>query len=99
MALTKSHSQIGEWLHRTAWAAENNQELDGWDIASGSAIQAPYQDHDKFKSLMRRADTLQRIETEPIKSDWWTGYMRVCAAHITERISALNQSMNYGYPL
>lgn len=46
MALTKSHSQIGEWLHRTAWAAENNQELDGWDIASGSAIQAPYQDHE-----------------------------------------------------
>lgn len=29
-----------------------------------------------FKSLMRRADTLRRIEKDPIKSDWWVGYMR-----------------------
>ena len=29
-----------------------------------------------FASLMRRADTLRRIETDPIKTDWWVGYMR-----------------------
>ena len=30
----------------------------------------------KFTTLMRRADTLRRIETDPIKSEWWAGYMR-----------------------
>ena len=29
-----------------------------------------------FASLMRRADTLRRVEDDPIKSAWWTGYMR-----------------------
>lgn len=29
-----------------------------------------------FQSLMRRADTLRRIETDPIKTEWWAGYMR-----------------------
>lgn len=29
-----------------------------------------------FSSLMRRADTLRRVESDPIKQDWWTGYMR-----------------------
>lgn len=29
-----------------------------------------------FASLMRRADTLRRHESDPIKSDWWAGYMR-----------------------
>lgn len=48
MALTKSHAHIVEWMPRTAWAneSENRHELDGWDIASGSAIQAPYPDHE-----------------------------------------------------
>ena len=30
----------------------------------------------KFASLMRRADTLRRVESDPVKSDWWVGYMR-----------------------
>lgn len=25
---------------------------------------------------MRRADTLRRVESDPIRADWWTGYMR-----------------------
>ena len=29
-----------------------------------------------FASLMRRADTLRRVESDPIRSDWWVGYMR-----------------------
>ena len=29
-----------------------------------------------FASLMRRADTLRRVESDPIKSEWWVGYMR-----------------------
>ena len=46
MALTKPHAQIGEWMPRTAWAAENKNELDGWDMQSGSEIFAPYPDHE-----------------------------------------------------
>lgn len=29
-----------------------------------------------FTTLMRRADTLRRVESDPIRADWWTGYMR-----------------------
>lgn len=29
-----------------------------------------------FASLMRRADTLRRLETDPARSEWWVGYMR-----------------------
>lgn len=29
-----------------------------------------------FASLMRRADTLRRVESDPIRSEWWVGYMR-----------------------
>jgi len=29
-----------------------------------------------FASLMRRADTLRRAETDPERADWWVGYMR-----------------------
>lgn len=29
-----------------------------------------------FTSLMRRADTLLRLESDPIRTDWWAGYMR-----------------------
>lgn len=29
-----------------------------------------------FTTLMRRADTLRRLEPDPLKSDWWAGYMR-----------------------
>ena len=39
-----------------------------------------------FASLMRRADALRRIETDPVKSDWWAGYMRgLRRAHHGER--------------
>jgi len=29
-----------------------------------------------FASLMRRADTLRRVESDAVLSAWWTGYMR-----------------------
>jgi len=30
----------------------------------------------QFQSLMRRADTLRRLDDDPANSSWWTGYMR-----------------------
>lgn len=39
-----------------------------------------------FASLMRRADTLRRIDPDPVRSEWWTGYMRgLRRAHHGER--------------
>lgn len=29
-----------------------------------------------FASLLRRADTLRRIETDPLLAEWWAGYQR-----------------------
>lgn len=29
-----------------------------------------------FASLMRRADALRRGENDPVKSEWWAGYIR-----------------------
>lgn len=29
-----------------------------------------------FASLLRRADTLRRTETDPLREAWWVGYMR-----------------------
>lgn len=29
-----------------------------------------------FASLLRRADTLRRLDDNPINASWWTGYMR-----------------------
>lgn len=29
-----------------------------------------------FSTLMRRADMMRRIEIDPVRADWWTGYMR-----------------------
>lgn len=29
-----------------------------------------------FASLMRRADTLRRLESDYLNESWWTGYMR-----------------------
>ena len=29
-----------------------------------------------YTSLMRRADTLQRVENDPMLAEWWIGYMR-----------------------
>lgn len=29
-----------------------------------------------FQSLMRRADTLRRLDNDPINTSWWAGYMR-----------------------
>jgi hypothetical protein len=29
-----------------------------------------------FASLLRRADTLRRTESDPVREAWWTGYMR-----------------------
>ena len=39
-----------------------------------------------FASLMRRADTLRRMTSDPVESEWWTGYMRgLRRAHHGER--------------
>lgn len=39
-----------------------------------------------FVSLMRRADTLRRVESDPIRAEWWAGYMRgLRRAHHGER--------------
>lgn len=29
-----------------------------------------------FANLMRRADTLRRVESDPLCTEWWAGYMR-----------------------
>jgi len=35
---------------------------------------------------MRRADTLRRIESDPLRSEWWGGYIRgLRRAHYGER--------------
>lgn len=40
----------------------------------------------KFASMLRRADALRRVESDPIRADWWTGYMRgLRRAHHGER--------------
>ena len=42
-----------------------------------------------FASLMRRADTLRRIEPDPILAEWWAGYMRgLRRAHHGERFGS-----------
>lgn len=29
-----------------------------------------------FASLVRRADTMLRVESDPVKAEWWRGYLR-----------------------
>lgn len=42
-----------------------------------------------FASLMRRADTLRRAESDPLISEWWAGYMRgLRRAHHGERFGS-----------
>jgi len=39
-----------------------------------------------FQSLMRRADTMRRIETDYLREAWWTGYIKgLRRAHHGER--------------
>lgn len=39
-----------------------------------------------FASLMRRADTMRRLESDYLREAWWTGYMRgLRRAHHGER--------------
>lgn len=39
-----------------------------------------------FASLMHRADTLRRLESDPVRAEWWAGYMRgLRRAHHGER--------------
>lgn len=46
----------------------------------------------KFASLMRRADTLRRVESDPVSSDWWVGYMRgLRRAHHGERFGSQSE--------
>lgn len=43
-----------------------------------------------FASMMRRADTLRRVCSDPIEESWWTGYMRgLRRAHHGERFGTL----------
>jgi hypothetical protein len=38
---------------------------------------------------MRRADTLRRVEPDPIRAEWWAGYMRgLRRAHHGERFGS-----------
>lgn len=42
-----------------------------------------------FSTLLRRADTLRRLEGDPLRSDWWVGYMRgLRRAHHGERFGS-----------
>lgn len=42
-----------------------------------------------FASLMRRANTLRRVESDLSRSAWWTGYMRgLRRAHHGERFGS-----------
>lgn len=42
-----------------------------------------------FASLMRRADTLRRVESDPIRAEWFVGYMRgLRRAHHGERFGS-----------
>ena len=44
-----------------------------------------------FSSLMRRADTIRRFETDPLIETWWAGYMRgLRRAHHGETFGTLN---------
>jgi len=43
----------------------------------------------KFASLMRRADTLMRVESDPIRAEWFAGYKRgLRRAHHGERFGS-----------
>ena len=43
-----------------------------------------------FASLLRRADTLRRLTSDPVESEWWTGYLRgLRRAHHGERFGTL----------
>lgn len=45
-----------------------------------------------FASLMRRADTLRRVESDPVKIEWWVGYMRgLRRAHHGESFGSLTE--------
>ena len=42
-----------------------------------------------FASLMRRADMLRRVESDPVHAEWWAGYMRgLRRAHHGERFGS-----------
>ncbi|HEY4691329.1 MAG TPA: hypothetical protein VIK33_18620 [Anaerolineae bacterium] len=42
-----------------------------------------------FASLMRRADTLRRLDSDHVHASWWTGYMRgLRRAHHGERFGS-----------
>lgn len=42
-----------------------------------------------FSSLLRRADTLRRVEPDPIRAEWYAGYMRgLRRAHHGERFGS-----------
>ena len=45
-----------------------------------------------FDSLMRRADTLRRVEPDPVRSEWWYGYMQgLRRAHHGERFGTATE--------
>lgn len=43
----------------------------------------------QFESLLKRADTLHRLEHDPLRAEWWVGYMRgLRRAHHGERFGS-----------
>ena len=76
---TSSDAQHAGLLPRALIAAPLNHE--GRDL-----LYIARDNSEHWRSLMWRADALRRIETDPVKIDWWTGYMRgVRRAHHGER--------------
>lgn len=45
-----------------------------------------------FASLVRRADTMLRVEGDPIKAEWWRGYLRgLRRAHHGDRFGSATE--------
>lgn len=50
------------------------------------ALKKPEGIMENFNSLMQRAETLRRLESDPIRGEWWAGYVRgLRRAHHGER--------------
>lgn len=45
-----------------------------------------------FATLLRRADTLRRVEPDPLRAEWYAGYIRgLRRAHHGERFGTLTE--------
>jgi hypothetical protein len=49
-----------------------------------------------FETLLRRADALRRAESDPIRADWWAGYIRgLRRAHHGERFGTEDEHARF----